>query len=144
QDLNWQVLTRDESTQQVADGDVYFTVTIPEDFSASFANLADDPRAGKILVDYNENNSFLASTLGKQARMQLRSAVAEAVTERGADGILVGVQKLSDGTRDAADAATTLDGGAQELAEGTHALEIGLSELAAGTGELAAATPELV
>src|SRR5699024_5618681 len=34
QDLNWQVLTRDESTQQVADGDVYFTVTIPEDFSA--------------------------------------------------------------------------------------------------------------
>ena len=77
----------DEAAQQVADGDVYFSVTIPADFSATLAGLQDDPQAGQIDVVYNDNNSFLASTLGKQAMVQLRDAVAETTTRTAAPGV---------------------------------------------------------
>lgn len=142
-DLDWRVLDADAAKQQVADGDVYFAVTIPRDFSATLAGLDDDPRAGEIVVTYNDNNSFLASTLGRQAMSQLREAVAETATETAADTVLVGVQKLSDGTRDAAEAAGTLSDGTITLHEATESLETGLGTLAEGTSELAAKAPEL-
>lgn len=142
-DLGWQTLDPDTAAQQVADGDVYFSVTIPADFSATLAGLQDDPQAGQIDVVYNDNNSFLASTLGKQAMVQLRDAVAETTTRTAASEVLVGVKRLSDGTRDAADAASTLDDGAQALASASGKLNVGLGDLSSGTAQLAEKAPEL-
>lgn len=142
-DLDWKQLSSNEATQAVSDGDVYFSVTIPSDFSATLAGLQDNPQAGQIEVQYNDSNSFLASTLGKTAMVQLRDAVAETTTQTAAEQVLVGVEKLSDGTRDAADAATTLHGGTTTLAEASTGLRAGLSELDAGVSQLAEKTPEL-
>ncbi|MBK0417585.1 YhgE/Pip domain-containing protein [Leucobacter sp. CSA1] len=143
-DLDWRQLDADQAAADVADGEVYFSVTIPQDFSETLAGLQDDPRAGRIDVVYNDANSFLASTLGKQAMVQLRDAVAETTTQTAADKILVGVEKLSDGTRDAADAATTLDDGAAKLQGASARLSAGLGELAEGTSQLVSRAPELV
>lgn len=93
-------------------------------------------------MQYNDSNSFLASTLGKTA-MQLRDAVAETATETAAEQVLVGVEKLSDGTRQAADAATTLHGGTTTLAQASSQLSGGLTELNDGTAQLAGKAPEL-
>lgn len=142
-DLKWKEMSAEEAKQSVADGDVYFAVTIPKDFSETLAGLDTDPKAGRIEVTYNDTNSFLASTLGKQAMVQVRSAVAETTTKTAADQILVGVEKLSDGTRTAADAAEKLDSGATKLSDGSTALSAGLGELADGTAQLVAKAPEL-
>lgn len=142
-DLQWKTLDADEAARQVSDGDVYFSVTIPRDFSATLAGLQDDPRAGRIDVAYNDANSFLASTLGKQAMVQLRDAVAETTTQTAADKILVGVERLSEGTRDAAEAAGELDDGSKELADAGGRLSAGLGDLADGTSEMLAQTPAL-
>jgi putative membrane protein len=119
EDLDWQPLDADAAARAVGDGDVYFSVTIPSDFSRTLAGLQDDPKAGEIEVVYNDNNSFLASTLGKQAMVQLRDAVAQTATQTAAEQVLVGVEQLSDGTRKAADAADTLETGTAQVASGS-------------------------
>ncbi|WP_024357327.1 YhgE/Pip domain-containing protein [Leucobacter chironomi] len=143
-DLDWQPLDADAAARAVGDGDVYFSVTIPRDFSSTLAGLQDDPKAGQIEVVYNDNNSFLASTLGKQAMVQLRDAVGETATQTAAEQVLVGVEKLSDGTRKAADAAGTLETGTAQVAAGSSKLSAGLGELAEGTAQISAKSPELV
>ncbi|PII88558.1 YhgE/Pip domain-containing protein [Leucobacter sp. OLTLW20] len=143
-DLDWKALDADEAATAVSDGDVYFSVTIPKDFSSTLAGLQDDPKAGEIQVVYNDNNSFLASTLGKQAMVQLRGAGAETATQTAAEQVLVGVEKLSDGTRTAADAAGTLEQGTSALSAGSGKLSVGLGKLADGTAEIAAGAPALV
>ncbi|QBE49358.1 YhgE/Pip domain-containing protein [Leucobacter triazinivorans] len=142
-ELDWRQLDAAEAARSVADGEVYFSVTIPRDFSSTLAGLQEDPKAGEIAVVYNDNNSFLASTLGKQAMVQLRDAVGETATRTAADQVLVGIERLSDGTRDAAEAAGTLDAGASAVADGSSALSTGLGELADGTSRLVAQAPEL-
>ncbi len=142
-DLAWRPLGSQQAADQVADGEVYFSVTIPEDFSATLAGLQEDPKAGQIQVVYNDNNSFLASTLGKQAMVQLRDAVAETTTRTAAEQVLVGVERLSDGTRDAASAASTLDDGTAALADASGTLSAGLGELSDGTAQLADRAPAL-
>ncbi|PRI10352.1 YhgE/Pip family protein [Leucobacter massiliensis] len=142
-DLAWQALDADAAASAVADGEVYFSVTIPPDFSRTLAGLQEDPRAGELEVRFNDNNSFLASTLGKQAMVQLRDAVARSTTESAAEQLLVGVERLSDGTRDAAQAASRLDQGSAAVADGGERLSAGLGELADGTAQLVAKAPEL-
>ena len=142
-DLDWKPLAAAEAERAVADGDVYFAVTIPREFSSTLAGLQDDPKAGQIEVQYNDSNSFLASTLGKTAMVQLRDAVAETATETAAEQVLVGVEKLSDGTRQAADAATTLHGGTTTLAQASSQLSGGLTELNDGTAQHAGKAPKL-
>lgn len=142
-DLDWQPFNAAEAVQAVTDGDVYFSVTIPSDFSATLAGLQDDPKAGQIEVQYNDSNSFLAATLGKTAMVQLREAVAASATEQAATQVLAGVEELSDGTRKAADAAATLHTGTTTLAEAGTQLNDGLAELSAGSGQLASKAPDL-
>lgn len=142
-DLGWKLLDPEQAATQVSDGEVYFSVTIPADFSATLAGLQEDPRAGQIDVVYNDNNSFLASTLGKQAMVQLRDAVAETTTRTAAEQVLVGVEKLSEGTKDAAQAAEKLNGGSAEIEAASDKLSTGLSELSEGTAQLAGTAPAL-
>lgn len=142
-DLAWKEMGATDAATSVADGDVYFSVTIPADFSRTLAGLQDDPQAGKIEVTYNDSNSFLASTLGKQAMVQLRDAVAQTATRTAADELLVGIDTLSEGTRTAADAAVQLADGSTTLADGSAELNAGLGELANGTSQLVAKVPAL-
>ena len=143
-DLDWKPLSDADAQTAVADGDVYFAVTIPRDFSQTLAGLQDDPKAGQLEVVYNDNNSFLATTLGKTAMVQLRDAVAETTTRTAAEQVMVGVEKLSNGTRDAASAAGTLETGTKAVADGSTQLSAGLGELADGTAQIVAKSPELV
>lgn len=142
-DLAWNEMGAAEAATSVADGDVYFSVTIPADFSRTLAGLQDDPQSGKIAVTYNDTNSFLASTLGKQAMVQLRDAVAATATRTAADELLIGIDTLSEGTRTAADAAAQLADGSTSLADGSAELTEGLGALANGTSLLVAKVPAL-
>ncbi|WP_022892316.1 YhgE/Pip family protein [Agromyces subbeticus] len=156
--LDWHVTDAADATAGVTDGDYYFAVTIPSDFSASAVSVGTDaPKAATVEVDYNDSNSFLASTLGKQAMVQLRDAVAEQVGQQTADAMLVGINEAGDGIRAAADGAGTLaDGvatanagagtlvvGLGDLASGASSLDAGASRLADGTGTLAGGLDQL-
>ncbi len=171
-DLKWQVTDADDASTGVTDGTYYFAVTIPADFSSNAVSVATDtPTPATVAVDYNDSNSFLASTLGKAAMAQLRDAVAVELGDQTANALLVGLNDAGNGIRTAADGATTLadglvtaqdgagklmvglgsladgavslDDGAARLADGASSLSSGLAELNTGAGTLASKSGEL-
>jgi len=135
--LDWQVTDAADASSGVASGDYYFAVTIPRDFSERAVSVGtDEPRPANVEVDYNDANNFLASTLGKQAMVQLKDAVAEQVSKRTADTLLVGINDAGDGIRRAADGAGQLADGVATANTGAGALVVGIGELADGAGQL--------
>ncbi|MGW9631735.1 YhgE/Pip family protein [Agromyces sp. NPDC055520] len=143
-DLDWRVTDAADATTGVTDGDYYFAVTIPADFSASAVSVgSDDPKPATVEVDYNDSNSFLASTLGKQAMIQLRDTVAEQVGRQTADATLIGLGDAGAGIRSAADGATTLADGLTTANDGAGRLVVGLGDLASGADTLDAGAVQL-
>ncbi len=171
-ELGWTVTNATDAAAGVKDGDYYFSVTIPSDFSASAVSAGtDSPLSATVQVDYNDSNSFLATTMGKQAMVQLRDAVATEIGDQTVNALLVGVDDAGDGIRSAADGAgqlfdglttasagagsllvgldalaegaVTLDDGAARLTDGAGTLATGLDTLSAGTSTLADSSVKL-
>ena len=136
-DLGWTVTSAKDATAGVKDGDYYFAVTIPRNFSASAVSAGtDNPTSAVVQVDYNDSNSFLATTMGKQAMVQLRDAVAEKIGDQTVNALLVGVNDAGTGIRSAATGAQTLADGLSTAEEGTGALSEGLGSLSDGATSL--------
>ncbi|MBC7441302.1 MAG: YhgE/Pip domain-containing protein [Ramlibacter sp.] len=132
-ELGWTVTNAKDAAAGVKDGDYYFSVTIPSDFSASAVSAGtDSPLSARVQVDYNDSNSFLATTMGKQAMVQLRDAVATEIGDQTVNALLVGVDGAGDGIRTAADGATRLFDGLTTASDGAGTLLVGLDDLAEG------------
>ena len=145
-DIKWVQVDEAAATTGMNRGTYYFTVTIPSDFTARINSFAGDaPRAANLDVTYDDSNSFLASTLGKTAMLEVQRALREKVSTEAVDTLLVGVGDARDGFAKASDGAFTLrDGlvdaedGADQLNVGAQQLKDGAAKLAAGSGDLAA------
>ena len=136
-DLGWVETSAADAATGVTDGDYYFSVTIPADFSTDAISAGTDtPTAAQVMVDYNDSNSFLASTLGKQAMIQLRDAVSLNIGDQTVNTMLVAVNKAGDGIRTAAAGAGTLADGLSTAETGTGTLVAGLNDLSAGASTL--------
>ncbi|TFC47271.1 YhgE/Pip domain-containing protein [Cryobacterium sp. TMT2-17-1] len=132
-ELGWTVTNGADAAAGVRDGDYYFSVTIPSDFSASAVSAGTDtPLSATVQVDYNDSNSFLATTMGKQAMVQLRDAVATEIGDQTVNALLVGVNEAGDGIRSAAGGAGRLFDGLTTASAGTGSLLVGLDALAEG------------
>ena len=132
-ELGWTVTDAKDAAAGVKDGDYYFSVTIPSDFSADAVSAGtDSPLSAKVQVDYNDSNSFLATTMGKQAMVQLRDAVATEIGDQTVNALLVGVDDAGDGIRSAADGAGRLFDGLTTASAGADSLLVGLDTLAEG------------
>lgn len=89
-DLDWQVTNAQDASSGVLDGRYYFAVTVPADFSADLVSAGgDDPTAAQLEVTYDDANSFLASTLGRTAMAQVRTAVSQSAGQDAVDTLLV-------------------------------------------------------
>lgn len=157
-DLDWRVTDAQDAASGVEDGTYYFAVTLPEDFSQDVASASgDEPTSARILVTYDDANSFLASTLGRSAMTQVEAAVSASIGERVTERVLVGLGAARDGFAQASDGALTLhaaagdlgDGatrvadGARDAADGTQALAEGAGTLDAGAARLASGATTL-
>ncbi|MCA0295206.1 MAG: YhgE/Pip domain-containing protein [Actinobacteria bacterium] len=142
--VGWAQVDAATAAQGVEAGRYYFAVTIPASFTDSILSLGDShPEAARILVSYDDSNSFLASTLGRTAMLQVREAVAEKVSTEAVDTLLVGVGDARDGFAKASDGAFTLADGLTEAADGAGRLNVGARQLADGAAKLAAGTSDL-
>ena len=144
-DLGWHLTDAADAASGVADGTYYFSVTLPKDFSSAIVSPStDDPTSAKIEVNYNDANSFLASTLGKSAMLQVRAAVAEKIGDEQITTVLNGVQEASDGFATASDGAGKLKDGASQLTDGSESMSVGLDDLLDGMNQLQDGTDSLV
>ncbi len=136
-DLAWHETDAADAAAGVDNGEYYFSVTIPKNFSESAVSAATDaPTQAVVQVNYNDSNSFLASTLGKQAMVQLRDTVALKIGDQTVNTLLVGLHDAGSGIRDAADGAATLANGLDTAKAGAGDLVVGLATLADGTTTL--------
>lgn len=142
--LGWVETTADDAAQGVDDGTYYFSVTLPTTFSADVASAAaSDPKAASLDVQYNDSNSFLASTLGQSAMAKIDAVVSTEVSTQLTGRVLTGLGQAKDGLTSAADGAAKLSSGldqaqtgTQTLSDGAASAQEGASALATGLGEL--------
>lgn len=139
--LGWALVDADTAKAGLESGKYYFSVTIPADFSTRIESLGgDEPLAASIDVTYDDSNSFLASTLGKTAMLEVQRAVREKVSQEAVDTLLVGVGDARHGFAKASDGAFELRDGLTDAADGADRLNVGASDLAEGAARLAAGT----
>ncbi|MDL9978088.1 YhgE/Pip family protein [Microbacterium candidum] len=151
--FDWRIMSADAATEALHDGTVDFTVTLPKDFSTALTSVStDSPHQAKILLETNDANNYLASTIGSQAVEKIRSSVAKLVGEEAASTLLTaisdiranlvtaadGAGKLADGAATAHDGAAKLHDGASQLATGTATLSQGAHQVASGAAQVAA------
>jgi len=136
--FGWDVVSAKEAAAGVTDGTYDFSITFPASFSADLASAADDDATqAELVLTTNDTNSYLSTTLAKQAAASVRSAIVENVGEEATTTLLEAVSDIRDGVVDASDGATELADGATDAADGASTLADGTSELAAGAATLA-------
>ncbi|WP_305091900.1 YhgE/Pip domain-containing protein [Prescottella sp. R16] len=135
-DVDWKVVTAQQARDGVDDGRYYFSVVIPETFSADVASAAGGTgRKAQLDVVYNDYNSLVATPVGESVVAQVRSAVSESIGEQSVDQVLIGLGDLGKGFGEAAAGARQLSAGTKEALAGTDELYAGSKELSAGLGE---------
>jgi putative membrane protein len=150
--FGWVVVDDAQAKAGVTDGTYDFSLTFPASFSDDLDSSGDpDPRQASLVLTTNDTNSYLSTTLAKQAAAAVQSAITEQVGEHAARTLLDAVGSIRTGLVDAgtgastlSDAAATASGGAQSLATGTAALSSGAASLSSGLSQLdsqAAALP---
>lgn len=143
-DIKWVQTDETDAKAGMDAGTYYFTVTVPSDFTSRINSFAGDaPRAAALDVTYDDSNSFLASTLGKTAMLEVQRALREKVGTEAVDTLLVGVGDARDGFATASDGAFTLRDGLADAADGADRLNVGARDLADGATKLADGTDDL-
>ncbi len=138
--LDWVSTDAASAQQGVKDGTYYFALSIPTSFSSDIASAeGDNPTRARLDVTYNDANSFLASTLGHSAMVQVDDAVRATIGDASVGKVLVGLGSARDGFATASDGAITLaaaggqlTAGTVQVADGVDATHDGAARLAAG------------
>ncbi len=144
-------MSADAAAKGVADGDYYFSITLPADFSRNIASPSGaDPQQAQLKFTFNDANNYLASVIGQNAAREVLNEVNAKIGEQSIGTVLTGLTDAGQGLDQAADGAqqlatglTSANDGAQRLADGAHALSSGLDTASAGSAQLAAGTRKL-
>jgi putative membrane protein len=153
QRFGWVIVSSDAAAEQgVTDGTYDFSLTFPADFSQDLDSSGDaHPTQASLVLTTNDTNSYLSTTLAKQAAAAVQVVITQQVGEHAArtlldavDSIRTGLVDASGGASKLADATATAAAGAQSLASGSSTLASGAQSLNDGLSELdsqAAALP---
>lgn len=136
--FEWHQTTAQDARDGVEKGTYYFAVSVPSTYSADIASLkSSSPRSAHIDVTYDDTNSFLASTLGRSAMVQIRDAVNDVSGTEAVDKLLIGMGQAHDGLGTASDGAFRLRDGLTTAADGSAKLAVGAAQLRDGAAQLA-------
>ncbi|OBI72026.1 YhgE/Pip domain-containing protein [Mycobacterium sp. E740] len=144
-------VSAEQAADGLADGRYYFTITVPQDFSAAIASSgSDSPHKAQIRFTFNDANNYLGSIIGQNAAREVINEVNARVGAQTVNTVLTMVTDAGKGLHQAADGAGqlaaglgTADDGAHQLASGSRLLADNLGVARAGAAKLAAGTNEL-
>lgn len=152
-DLGWEFVTKQQADSGVDGGHYYAVVTIPADFSTKAASITQSkPEQAVIHYTTTPAKNYVGSLISNQAAENMKSSVAEQITQAYAKGVLENINKLGGGLDTAAGGAAQLNsglatlqtgaqtytGGVKQLAANQQSLANGLSQLAEGSRQLQA------
>lgn len=150
-ELDLHEVSAEEASRGLSEGDYYFAITVPRDFSAAIASSgSDNPHKAQVQFTFNDANNYLGSIIGQNAAREVINEVNAKVSAQTVDTVLQSVAKAGDGLHQAADGAGELakgldaaNDGAQQLASGSQLLATNLAVARDGAAQLADGTREL-
>ncbi|MGW0044256.1 YhgE/Pip family protein [Rhodococcus sp. NPDC003348] len=120
-----------EASEGLASGKYYYTITLPENFSAAVESPnGDNPEKAELIFTFNDANNYLATIIGQDASEQVINQVNSTIGAQGVGQVLTGLQSAGSGLKQAAD-------GADQLASGIDTAKSGADQLSSGANELA-------
>jgi len=147
-------VSQEDAEKGLSDGKYYYTITLPENFSAAVSSPnGEHPEKANLVFTFNDANNYLATIIGQDASEQVINQVNSTIGAQGVGQVLTGLQSAGSGLGKAADGAEQLatgidqaNSGADQLASGAHTLadnmvtaRNGSDALAAGASQLATA-----
>jgi putative membrane protein len=150
-DFDWHEVSAEDAAAGVVEGEYDFALSFPASFSSDLVSASeDDPARASLVLTTNDTNSYLSTTIAKQAAATVRTTIAEEVGESGTRTLLDSISQIRDGIVDADDGASrlatgasTASDGAGDLASGTAGLADGADALSEGTADVADGAAEL-
>jgi len=140
----WVEVTPKQAAAGVKRGTYDFALTFPANFSADLASAAgDEPTAARIDLTTDDTNSYLSTTIAKQATELVRVEIAKQVGAKASLKLLDSISDLRDGLAKADDGATQLSTGAASAATGASSLASGTAQLASGAATLSSGLAQL-
>ncbi len=137
--FGWVAVTAAQAATGIKNGTYDFGITFPRDFSARLASASGDtPVAAMLKLTTDDTNSYLSTTIAKQAAEAVRVAIAKEVGAKASITLLNAIGAIRDGIVKADDGASRLAGGAATAATGASTLASGAGSLASGTASLSA------
>lgn len=137
--INWIDTTADDARKGVASGRYYFSLELPENFSAAVTSPGNDgasPEKARLVSHYNDANGYISTVIGENVMREVLLAVGSKISAQAVDKVLLGVV-------DAGGGLTRASTGAKAIANGAGQLDEGLNKLSDGSNSLAAATTKL-
>lgn len=142
--FGWARVSDAEAKAGVTNGTYDFAVTFPATFSADLSSAADDdPTKAGLVLTTNDTNSYLSTTIAKQAAATVKTTIAQNVGETASKSLLKGISDIRSGLVDASDGASKLADGATDAASGAADAARGASTLADGAASLGTGTEKL-
>lgn len=142
--FDWRFVSGSRAAAGLRNGDYYFAITIPREFSARLASAdTSDPNRGVVHIEGNDANNYVAGIMAEATQSKLEDQINTAVHAayvRAIYGELSGVQ---DQLSVAADGAHRLVAATQTAQRGANALLASSRTVAAGTHDLAAGARDL-
>ena len=137
--FGWHIVSASAAAAGVNKGTYDFSVTFPASFSRDLTSAATtSPTKAKLVLTTNDINSYLSTTLAKQATTAVQTAITQQVAQAGSHKLLNAVASLRSGLVDAKGGAAKLADGSQKTADGAATLAAGLAQLKTGTASLPA------
>ncbi|CAN5146494.1 YhgE/Pip domain-containing protein [soil metagenome] len=136
--FGWKEVSASAAAAGVKNGTYDFSITFPASFSSDLASAADDdPTRARLVLTTNDTNSYLSTTLAKQAAATVRTTIATEVGKTATATLLSSIADIRDGFVDASSGASTLSDGAADAASGASSLATGAASLSSGASTLA-------
>ena len=142
--FGWVEVTATQAAAGVKNGTYDFGITFPADFSSRLASASgDSPRSARLQLTTDDTNSYLSTTIAKQAAEAVRVEIAKEVGAKASVTLLNAVGNIRGGLVKAEDGATRLTDGAASAASGAASLSSGTSSLANGAASLSSGLAQL-
>jgi putative membrane protein len=149
--FDWHFVPAHRARSGLEQGDYYFTITVPRDFSSRLASAGTThPERAGIDIELNDANNYIAGIMTKVIQPELQSQVnsaAHAAYVRAIYGKLSEVRKrlktASDGAHRLVHATTLGKQASATLTTGLGSLHAGTSRIARGAKQIAGASKRL-
>jgi putative membrane protein len=136
--FDWRITNQEQAEAQLASGEVYAILTVPDNFSEAILSISSDaPEKADITIQTDDAHSYLTTTVANVVGQGLVSTFGKEITARFVTGIYTSFEDVGDSLTEAADGADQLSGGVIELGDGLSSLADGAASARNGAAVFA-------